>query len=411
MGNIAYLDLIGGFSGDMFLAAMIDAGLDRELLSDELAKIVPQGFSIETQTATRGSICATHVSIRLAEHRPMGWEDFSAAIKSSELPTSDLGKIASIFNCLSTAEGKAHGAEAGTTHLHELGSLDTLVDIAGAVIGLRILGVDVLQASPIPASVGISESSHGRHASLAPATMEVIRSSNIPVRIGGSNPPAGESVTPTGAAILAVLAEFRQTTMSVEGIGYGAGTRNSDSPPNVVGLWLGSEAESDLFARTAKTVGVDRQRDIVLVETNVDDMTGEALGYAMEQLFDAGALDVWFTAVQMKKSRPGTQISALAREVDLKSVTAAYFASTSTLGVRVRGIDRLTAGRKIVKVSTGYGDVAVKMKRVSGEVVGFAPEYDECVEIATRLDVSLKSVMDEAIASAGTLLSEDSLDW
>ena len=399
MPRIAYLDIIGGISGDMLMSAMLDAGVSRRDLERELTKIVPRPFQLIANKTTRGAITATHLDVRLPDesaHR-LDWQDFENCIETSKLPDQDLDKIRAIFHCLRTAEAEAHNAPEANTHLHELGSLDTLIDIAGAVIGLRLLGVESLHASSIPASTGMSASSHGKTASFAPATMAIIKKHQIPVRVSATNPPAGESITPTGASIVASLAEFNPTTMTLETVGYGAGTRNTDTPPNVVGLWIGgSNDKGSLVERTAANIGVETQSDVMLIETNLDDMTGEELAYGMKMLFDVGAIDVWATPIQMKKSRPGVILSAIANQQDLTRVSSAFFKHTSTLGIRIRQLDRLVADREICSVQTEYGPIRVKLRKVNGTVTQIAPEYDDCANAATNYGVPISEIAEAA---------------
>ncbi len=409
MKRIAYLDIIGGISGDMLIAAMLDAGLPPDPFHRELRKIVPKGFQIQLNKTSRGSINATHAKFPTEDgtEQRMGWRDFDECIRSSQLPDADNEKIRAIFECLKRAEAASHGDSPGTTHLHELGTLDTLIDIAGAVVGLRMLDVDTLHASPFPASIGMSSSSHGKGASFAPATMAIIQQSKIPVRVAGMNPPVGESVTPTGAAIAATLATFQTATMQIESVGYGAGTRDSDTPPNVVGLRLGEAMNQDRdLVETADMIGAELQTDTVLIETNLDDMTGEELGFATQTLFDLGALDVWVTPIQMKKSRPGSMLSVICRRRDLEQITRGFFTHTTTLGVRVRHLDRLVAQRETIEVQTPYGPIRVKTRLIGGIVTRVAPEYDDCAKIATEQDVPLGRVFEAAKIAASEFIGD-----
>ncbi len=403
MTRVAYLDIIGGISGDMLLAAMVDAGLDVQHLQQEVTKIVPGQSDLATTKTTRGAIEATLIDVRLGDYRDahLGWNDFQKCIDNSGLPKDDLTKIRATFDILQNAEAEAHNATLGSTHLHELGTLDTLIDIAGAVIGLRLLGVESLHASPFPASTGISSSSHGINASIAPATMSIIKNHQIPVRISTTNPPAGESITPTGAAIIASLAEFKPSSLTIETVGYGAGTRNTEAPPNVVGLWLGqSTDEPSSLEQTAAEIGVNTQTDTVLIEANLDDMTGEEIGYVTQVLFNAGALDVWTTPIQMKKSRPGTTLSAIATLNKLGTIASVFFTHTSTLGVRTRQLERLVARRQTVQVETEYGRVIVKLRKIGGQVTQIAPEYDDCAKIATQHGLPINQIMQSAKSAA-----------
>ena len=399
MTRIAYLDIIGGISGDMLISAMLDAGLSRDQLHTELEKIVPHDFRIEVSKTSRGAIKSTHTDFVPVDEvtNRMGWGDFDACIERSTLPNEDIDKTRSIFDLLKRAEAEAHGDPAGTSHLHELGTLDTLLDIAGAVIGLRLLGVQSLHASPLPASIGMSSSSHGKGASFAPATIAIIRDLQIPVRVSGHNQPVGESITPTGAAIVASLANFKPINMQISTVGYGAGTRENDTPPNVVGLWLGEATErASTIAEIAKSVGVEPESGSVLVETNLDDMTGEELGYAMQSLFEVGALDVWMTPVQMKKSRPGVVLSVICKRSELNRTAKTIFSHTTTLGVRIRELERLVAQRESVVVETRYGPVRVKTRSIGGTVTQAAPEYDDCAKLASEFGLPLRSVMEAA---------------
>ena len=406
MPDIAYLDMIGGVSGDMLISAMLDAGLDKAELERELAKIVPSQFHLDATNTTRGSISATHVDVVLedAAYQRMGWEEFDDCINASNLPDTDRAKIRSVFECLRAAEAQAHRTSEGKSHLHELGTLDTLIDIAGAVIGMRILGIEMLHASSLPASTGMSSSSHGKNASIAPATMAIIQNAGIPLRISGYNQPVGEAITPTGVAIIATLAKFSPSSMSIETIGYGAGTRNTDTPPNVLGLWLGQSTGESSLDETAEHIGVRVQSEVFLIETNIDDMTGEEIGYAMQVLFDTGALDVWATPIQMKKSRPGTTLSVIAAQNNLGPIAAVLFTHTSTLGVRTRQLERLIANRQTVQVETGYGPVRVKLRKIGNQVTQIAPEYDDCAKIATELDVPISQIMQSAKSAASKYL-------
>ena len=407
MKRIAYLDIIGGISGDMLIAAMLDAGLPLDPFHRELRKIVPNRFQIQVNKTYRGSIGATHVEFPACggDDERMGWNDFDDCVNRSELPDRDVEKISSIFKRLKLAEAESHGESEGTTHLHELGIIDTLIDIAGAVVGLRMLEVETLHASPFPASTGMSSSSHGKGASFAPATMAIIHESKIRVRVSETNPPVGESITPTGAAIVATLATFKPATMRIGSVGYGAGTRDSDTPPNVVGLWLGEAMNQDHdLAETAESVGVELQTDTVLIETNLDDMTGEELGFATQTLFDLGALDVWTTPIQMKKSRPAVILSAICRGRDLDQITKGIFAHTATLGVRVRQLDRLVARRETAHVSTPYGPIRVKLRFVGGKVTHVAPEYEDCAKIAIELGVPINQIVHSAKSVASKYL-------
>lgn len=230
--------------------------------------------------------------------------------------------------------------------------------------------------------------------------MAIIKNAGIPLRISGHNQPTGEAITPTGVAIVATFAQFGPTNMSIETIGYGAGTRNTDSPPNVLGLWLGQSVGESPLGETAKHIGVNVQSDVFLIETNIDDMTGEEIGHAVRVLFDTGALDVWTTPIQMKKSRPGTTLSVIAAQNNLGPIATVFFTQTSTLGVRARQLERLVADRQGVQVETEYGPVKVKLRKIGDQVTQIAPEYDDCAKIATELGLPISQIMQSAKSAA-----------
>ncbi|MCH8231021.1 MAG: LarC family nickel insertion protein, partial [Chloroflexi bacterium] len=319
--------------------------------------------------------------------RKRTWDDFYNSIDSSTLEESDRRSIRQIFDVLAEAEAAAHGGEAGSTHLHELGTVDTLVDISAAVIGLRLLGIDRLHASAFPVGSGSSSSSHGAMGATSMATAAIYRSSGAPVRAGG-NQPVGEAVTPTGAAIVSTLAEFGPIEFSADRIGYGAGQRDPEGHANVVGLWVG-EARSS-WGRG----GPGRRRpELMLLETNIDDSTGEVLGYVHELLMELGVLDAWFTPIQMKKNRPAVMLSVLVGRELVDSAAELILKETATLGIRRRPVRRYEAEREVVEVDTSLGRVPVKLKRLDGEVVQVSPEYEACREIARETGLPLAEVM------------------
>ncbi|MCI0836355.1 MAG: nickel pincer cofactor biosynthesis protein LarC [Chloroflexi bacterium] len=385
----AYIDMIGGVSGDMLLGAMVGVGLDLKELQVELDRLPDRGYRLVETRVIRGGLEAVLVVVELDEDggRKRTWDDFYSSIDNSTLEESDRRSIRQIFDVLAEAEAAAHGGEAGSTHLHELGTVDTLVDISAAVIGLRLLGIDRLHASAFPVGSGSSSSSHGAMGATSMATAAIYRSSGAPVRAGG-NQPVGEAVTPTGAAIVSTLAEFGPIEFSADRIGYGAGQRDPEGQANVVGLWVG-EARSS-WGRG----GPGRRRpELMLLETNIDDSTGEVLGYVHELLMELGALDAWFTPIQMKKNRPAVMLSVLVGRELVDSAAELILKETSTLGIRRRPVSRYEADREIVEVDTSLGKVPVKLKRLDGEVVQVSPEYEACREIARETGLPLAEVM------------------
>ena len=282
----------------MLLGALIAAGVDAATLSDELHKLGVDGWALRAEQVSRAGIAATLARVDLAEkpqpHRKL--PDVLAIIEASSLPPTDIERASSVFRRLAEAEARVHGTSPDQIDFHEVGALDAIVDVCGAVVGLRLLGVERVYCSALPAGGGTARSQHGELPVPAPATLELIALANAPVTAASADRPM-EMVTPTGAAIVTTLAEFTRPPMTVERVGYGAGGRNPDGWPNALRLWLGESA--------------DARPTMLLVETNIDDMNPELYGYVQEKLFAAGAADVWFQPVQMKKNRPGVMISVL----------------------------------------------------------------------------------------------------
>lgn len=393
--RIAYIDMIGGVSGDMLLGALIDAGLPLEDLKTELAKLGVGGFDLSASVETRGGIAATlaHVTLAGDGQRVRDWTEFEETIRSSLLSEDTGSTSLRVLDLLARAEAAAHGVSKENTHLHELGTVDTLVDVVGVIAGIERLGIEKVYASPFPLSSGISKSSHGVMAATANATREVYQATGAPVRAGGPYGPHGEAVTPTGAALVATIATFTPVSFTPTATGYGAGSRDPEDYPNVVGLWTG---ESVSLQKTEFPLDTE----LVLLETNIDDMTGEMLGYVQERLMEDGALDVWISTVQMKKGRPAVVLSVLCRPDRETRLVDLVLRETTTLGVRRRAVERYIADRELAQVETEYGPVPVKIKRIKGKVAGVHPEYEACREIAMRTGVPLRELVESATTVA-----------
>lgn len=400
--RVGYVHMIGGASGDMLLGALLDAGLDPGDLEAELMKLPVPGCSIAARRDHRGGLPGVHVTLDtgggVAESVRMDWRDFHEAIAGSRLSPVVAERSMAVLRLLEDAERTVHGSapDDPSPHPHELGTLDTLVDVVGTVAGLELLGVERLYAGPIPMGSGVIKSAHGPLPAAAPATMALAAMANAPVVV----PPegySGELVTPTGAALVAGLATFGRPWIRLERVGYGLGTRNPASYPNAVALWIG-EAE-DAAVRG----------DLTLLETNVDDASPQLLGYAQERLFDLGALDVWHTPIQMKKNRPGVLLSVLVPASLEAEAVATLLRETTTLGVRRRSVERYEAERETRDVDTAYGPVQVKVKLLDGRPVAAAPEYEACRSIAIERGLPLQEVLaNVAQAAREQLLGEPS---
>ena len=379
----AYLSCIGGISGDMVLGAVIDAGVSIDRLNGALAGLNANGFSLSCREDQRGGVRGTRVSVGLDEEarRPRRFRDFVSICRESNLPPDAIESACAVFQRMEEAEATAHGFTDKEVHLHELGNLDTLVDVVGSVLGLEMLGIGHLYSSAVPSGSGIVDSAHGKLPAPAPATAALLAMARAPVvPPPGNISEAGEMVTPTGAAIVTTLATFRQPAMNLERVAYGLGSRESRHYPNVLALWIGQET------------GTAYTTDISLIETNIDDMSPEVLAYVQGRLFELGARDVWFCPIQMKKNRPATMLSALVpAELESQAVTL-VMRETSSLGVRVRKVARYEAERETVEVDTSLGPVQVKVKRLDGSNVAVSPEYEVCRRIAGERDMSLQDV-------------------
>ncbi|MCH8234781.1 MAG: nickel pincer cofactor biosynthesis protein LarC [Chloroflexi bacterium] len=383
----AYIDMIGGASGDMLLGALVDAGLPLEELRAELSGMDVGGYTIRAERVTRGALNCTllHVDLDDEGRRRRGWDELSGTVESSRLPDDVRSKSIEVLDRLTKAESRVHGVDRHHLTPHELGTVDTLVDIVGVIAGFRLLGVEQVSAGAFPAGTGFVMSDHGRIPGIAPATAQIYAAAKAPVRSASEWGPKGETVTPSGASLVTSIASFEPVEMRVDTMAYGAGSRDPEEYPNALGLWLGETQAAP--APQSPNAGLS------LLETNIDDMGGELFGYVQERLLEAGALDVWMTPIQMKKNRPAVLLSALVNEGDADSAANVILRETSTLGVRRRAVERYTADREVVEVDTTLGKARVKIKRVDGEVAGIAPEYEDCRTLALKHGLTLAEVM------------------
>ena len=375
----------------MVLGAIVDAGLSFEKLLAEVGKLaLPAGaYELRASRVSRAGFAATKIDVDVREaprHRSLA--DVQAIVRSSTLPEVDKAAIARVFTAIGEAEARVHGQTLAAVELHEVGAVDAMVDVTGAVAGLRLLGVEQVYASSLPLGHGETKGSHGAIPVPAPATLALLAASGAPV--AGGEGPGGELVTPTGAAILTTLGRFERPSMRIHAVGYGAGGRDPADRPNVLRLWLG---ETDTAARTMR-----------LIETNIDDMTPELFGYVQERLLAAGAADVWFTPIQMKKNRPAVLLSVLCSEPLEAEVVRVLLRETTTLGMRSQEVRRFEADREPFEFASSLGPAAVKMKRLPGEPPRVAPEYEVCRRLAESSGLPLAEVYRIVAAEALALL-------
>ncbi len=385
--RVAYFDCFAGISGDMALGALIDAGAPLEPLVAGLQTLPLSGWTLRAQRIRKGNLAATTVSIETTQHQHERLlPEIERLIAASRLPEEVKEQSCAVFRLLAEAEAKVHGIGIDEVHFHEVGAVDSIIDIVGTVYALHLLGVKAVYASALPFSRGRIRTHHGELPVPAPATMELLRGvPTYPLDIDA------ELVTPTGIALLKGLAKSfgAPPPFTPQRVGYGAGKR--DLPfPNVVRVVVGEMPDS---------LALERER-LTVVETNLDDMSGELAGFVMERLLEAGARDVWLTPAQMKKNRPAVVLSALCDASVLPSVLDILLRETTTLGVRVQEVERLCLPREIVEVDTPYGSVRVKVAKLGDTIVNIAPEYEDCRHRALQYRVPLKEVMTAVLAAA-----------
>ena len=391
--RIAYIQSIGGASGDMLLGALLDLGLPLQTLQDGLSKLDISGYQVSCGQETRCEVRGSKLSVILEDRsRRLTPRTLLDIVATSPLPDSVKERSLQVLNSLWQAEGRVHGETPEAVELEELGTVDTLVDVVGFAIGVHWLGIEELYAAPLVLGAATPPRWAGGYSNPAPATLELVAMANAPVAPElAIHQGAGELTTPTGAAIITSLAGFARPAMTIKGVGVGLGSKDPEGFPNAVRIWLGETAESSSDA----AVVARPQRGIVLLETNLDDATGEVLGYTQERLFDLGALDVWHTSVQMKKNRPGVVLSVLLPEHLEQAGVELILRETPTLGVRSRPVERFIANRETVTLETSLGTSRVKLKKLGGEVVSVAPEYEDCRRIALETGQPLQQVYRE----------------
>ena len=439
--RIAYLECFSGISGDMFLGALVDAGVSPQLLQDRVAAL-GLGAKLEISRVMRSGISATKVDVWIDgekdmpreeywakqeasqshdhhdhghghdhdhvhlqehhhshgessragapaphkhEHSHRGLTEIRKIISAAQISESAKKTAISIFEALGSAEAKIHDVPVETIHFHEVGAVDAIVDIVCAAVGVEALGVDEIVCSSLNVGGGMVKCAHGTFPVPAPATVELLK--DAPVY--SANVQA-ELVTPTGAAIVKTLAKRFSAfpEMKVEKSAYGAGSRDFPGHPNVLRIVIGEVAAK----MTAKT----QSDTISVLEANLDDLNPQVFGYVMDRLLDEGALDVFGVPVQMKKSRPGTLLTVLCKPEDEDKLTQLVFSETTTLGIRRREESRQALARRWESVRTEWGEVRIKIASMNGTVTNYAPEYEDCRRIAAEHHVPLKTVMQEA---------------
>jgi uncharacterized protein (TIGR00299 family) protein len=381
-----YFDCFAGASGDMILGAMVAAGVDPLALREQLSRLSLQGFSVEFVNVDRSGLSATYARVETAhEHAHRHLADIMKIIHDSRLSEGVKQRATKIFTRLAEAEARVHNEPVEHVHFHEVGALDAIVDVVGASICFELLSVDRFVSSPLHVGGGTVEMAHGRFPVPPPAVAELLK--GVPFY---STDIKGELLTPTGAAIITTMCDEYGPIpqMTVEQTGYGAGTREYDKFPNVLRVFLGETGPSAVGDET-----------LLMIETNIDDVSPQIIGHVMDRAFELGALDCYFTPVQMKKNRPGVLLSILCDILKKEAVMELLFTETTTLGVRGYEVERRALAREIVSVETRYGPIDVKVAHLNGHVVNEMPEFEQCRLAARKAGVPLK-VVEEAVRLA-----------
>lgn len=385
--RIAYGDLIGGVSGDMFVAALLDLGLPLDRLRAELKKIPTLRFDIRSRKKIIHSLRASQFQVICPKHEaPRSWKQIRGLIKRSQLDPAVKSTSSEIFAVLAAAEAKIHGVPIDQVHFHEVGATDSVVDIVAAAVGVRELAIEAFYFSVIPLGHGMISSAHGLLPAPGPATLELLR--GLPVMRSDADT---ETVTPTGAAILRTLGKqfARPPAMTIEKIGYGAGKRDFAESPNLFRIILGRADSSASL------------EEMLVIETNIDDMNPQLFDHVMERLFAAGARDVFLAPIQMKKNRPATLLSVIAEPRHRQKLSEIIFKETSTLGLRYHVVSRMILKREMKKVKTRFGEVTVKIIEQLDGSRRAAPEYDDLKRIARAKNIPLKLLHDEVARNLG----------
>lgn len=385
--RIAYFDCFAGAAGDMIVASLLDAGLEADFLKAQLATLGIDGLEIKIAETKRGGLRAvSFLPTAPDQHHHRNLAHITEIIERSGIDAKAKEVAIAVFNRLAAAEGAVHGKDPGQIHFHEVGALDSIVDIVSAAIGLAALKIDKIYCSALSVGGGTVKCAHGVLPVPAPATAELIK--DVPITAG---PVQKELLTPTAAAILTVVVERfgALPAMKIEAIGCGAGTLESEEFPNILRLVLGQGTED--AAADADSVCV--------LETNIDDTSGELVGSVTDKLFNNNALDVFTAPIYMKNNRPAIRMSVICELKDTQRLEQVIFQQGVTFGIRRQVLQRSKLAREFVPVETEYGEIKIKVGRLAGEVVNAKPEFSDCVAAAKTHNVAVKTVLDAAMSA------------
>lgn len=393
--QVLYLECSAGAAGDMILAALLDCGLSLAKLQNYLSLLGVGGYDFKCERTVKKALSALQIKIEVTDKQPpRNLPEIIKIINGANLPLSVKEKSIAVFKALARAEAKVHGIPAEKVHFHEIGAVDSILDIVGCVTALEMLAVEKVFCSPLPLGRGFIQTRHGRIPLPAPAVVELLKEYRIPC-YGLSLEE--ETVTPTGAALLGILCSGFQPLppMIIENIGYGAGSKDFDLP-NIVRAFKGrltsSSPKGDFAALDARLSESLLCEPLEIIEANIDDLNPEIYGYVLERLFSAGALDVYFTPIQMKKNRPAVKITVLANPQIAMQLGEILLQETTTLGFRRQSAEKIMLPREQILVETPWGQVRVKLAGQPPNYDNIAPEYDDCLRIARQQGIPLKKV-------------------
>ncbi|MBI3894890.1 MAG: nickel pincer cofactor biosynthesis protein LarC [Acidobacteria bacterium] len=381
--KLAYLDCFSGISGDMLLGAWVACGVPSGALEEQIQRLGLADFRLQREQVKRGAFVATRVMVEAPPQQPSRhYHEIAELLVSAPLTPRVQEQALEIFRRLGKAEATLHGTSLEKVHFHELGAIDSIADIVGSCAAMELLGIEELRCSPLNLGSGTVTTEHGLLPIPAPATAELLK--GIPVYSSGIQ---AELVTPTGAAIVSTVAKNfgPLPEMKIHSIGYGAGTRNPAELPNLLRVFLGEIKSSE--------PGFEQ---LLMLEANLDDMNPQLCSFFSERAFAAGALDVYFAPVQMKKNRPGVLLSVLCRPEQRETLMELFFRETTTFGVRGYEIFRSALEREWVSITTSYGSIRIKVSRRNGQVLHFSPEFEDCRQLAAESGVPLRKIFEAA---------------
>lgn len=389
-----YFDCLAGASGDMILGALIDAGVSAEKLAVELKKLRVSDFSLAAEKVDRAGITATKAKIELPpEHAHRHLADITEIISEADLSAFVKDGAVKTFTIIAEAEAKIHGTTVEKIHFHEVGAMDAIVDIIGAFIGFEMLGIERFLCSKLHVGSGFVKMAHGKFPVPPPAVAEILQNFSAPFY---QTEIEGELLTPTGIAVISAVCESfgAMPLMNATKTFYGAGGRNYKDFPNVLRVVIGeTENNSTNLSVSGKSAENNlRSEKLLQLETNFDDISAEILGFVMERALETGALDVWFTPIQMKKNRPAVMLSILCEKKNADALKNLIFTETTTLGIRQIEIERECLEREIVKVETTFGAVDVKVSKRDGKILNAKPEYEQIKQIALQSENSFREI-------------------